>query len=109
MLTAEKPHAALVPAGIGAGTAAAAAVVLQASALAVTAPEGVAEALWVLGWAFAAWSVLALISAVALLARRRERPATSIGASTALVGAAAVLLAVTAWLHPFMGSGWGAA
>lgn len=109
MLTAEKPHAAFVPAGIAAGTAAAAAVMLQAAALTAHALEDVATALWVLGWALAAWSVLALVSAVTLLARRREQPAELLGASAALVGAAAVLLAITAWLHPFAGTGWGAA
>lgn len=109
MLTAERPHAAFVPASVAAGAAAGAAVVLQASALAATAPSGIAEALWVLGWALAAWAVLSSVSAVVLLARRRERPASSTGASVALIGAAAMLLAVSAWLHPFVGTGWGLA
>ncbi|WP_405219259.1 hypothetical protein [Agrococcus sp. Ld7] len=109
MLTAEKPHAAFVPASVAAGAAAGATVLLQLSALASAGPDGIAEALWVLGWAIAVWAVLSMVSAIVLLARRRERPASSTGSSAALVGAAALLLVVSAWLHPFVGAGWGIA
>lgn len=104
MLTAERPHAAFVPASVAAGAAAGAAVMLQISALATTAPTGIAEAVQVLGWALAAWAVLSMVSAIVLLGRRRERPASSTGSSAALIGAAAMLLAVSAWLHPFIGA-----
>ncbi|WP_347755709.1 hypothetical protein [Agrococcus sp. ProA11] len=106
---AETPHAAFVPASVAAAMAAGAAVLLQLSALASAGPAGVTEALWVLGWAIAFWSVLSMATAIVLLARPRERPASSTGASAALVGAAALLLVVSAWLHPFVGSGWGIA
>lgn len=107
MLTAEKPHPAFVPAATATATAAAAAVLLQISALAALAPEGVAEALWVLGWSFAAWAALAGVAAVVMLCRRSDGPVTSTGAAVALLGAAVLLLAITAWLHPFAGSGGG--
>lgn len=104
---AETPHAAFVPASVAAATAAGAAVLLQLSAITASATAGVAEALWVLGWSFAVWSVLSMASAIVRLLQRSERPASSMGASAALVGAAAVLLVVSAWLHPFIGGGWG--
>lgn len=107
MRTAERHHEALVPSWIAAAAAACAAALLQAASLAVRAPEGVAEALWLLGWAFAVWAAIAVAVSVVLLWRRRARPAGPSRASAALVTAALLLLATSAWLHPLVGSGSG--
>lgn len=107
MLTAEKQHAALVPAGIAAALAAGAAALLQSVALATHAADGVAEALWLLGWGLACCAAIATAAAVAMLWRHRAQPHGFPLASTALVAAAVALLALTAWLHPFVGSGSG--
>lgn len=108
MLSVEKkPHAALLPAGKAVLLAAVAAVVLQLSA-AAAAPEGVAEALWVLGWALAVWSAISAVVAVVLLLAR-ARSGDSALVSVVLVGAAVALLTMTAMLHPFVGTGWAAA
>lgn len=109
MLTAEKQHAALVPAAIAAALAAGAAALLQSVALATHAPDGVAEALWLLGWGVACCAAIATAAAVALVWRDRSRPQGFPMASTTLVAAAIALLALTAWLHPIVGSGSGTA
>lgn len=108
MLIAEKKsRPALLRAGIAVVLAAGAAVVLQLSALARVAPEGVAEALWVTGWALVVWSAVSVLSTIVALVRRRG--GESALASAVLVGAAVTLLALTAMLHPFVGAAGGTA
>lgn len=97
---------ARVPAGMASVGAALAALLLP---LAMRAPEGAAELLWVAGWACAAWAAIAAVSAVVLLVRERTAMSRRTTRTTVqLIGFAVALLAVTAWLHPFAGSGGGA-
>lgn len=109
MRTAEKQHAALVPASIAAALAAGAAALLHSVTLATHAADGLAEALFLLGWGLACCAAITTAVAVALLWRHRARPHGSPSAAIALVATAVALLALTAWLHPFVGSGSGSA
>ncbi|KAA6436307.1 hypothetical protein FQ330_02550 [Agrococcus sediminis] len=100
---------ARVPAGMASVGAALAALLLPLASLAMRAPEGAAELLWVAGWACAAWAAIAAVSAVVLLVRERTAMSRRTTRTTVqLIGFAVALLAVTAWLHPFAGSGGGA-
>ncbi|MDR7234051.1 hypothetical protein [Agrococcus sp. BE272] len=108
MVTAEQQHAALVPAWIAAVGAALAAVLLPLASLAMQAPEGAAELLWVLGWTCATGAAVAAVSAVVVLGRERAEPTRRpAGRSALLVALAVALLMGTAWLYPFAGSGGG--
>ena len=104
MLTVAERHRAMAPALIAVTFAAGAMALLSTASIAVLWPDGIAEMLWLFGMALAAWAVVATITATVMLWRRRALPASSATPSAALLAAAVALLAITVWLHPFVGS-----
>jgi len=108
MFSAEKPHAAWVPALVAFAAAALGACFLQLTGSAM-AVDGLVEALWITAWVLAVCAVAAGIAAGALLWRRGGLATRSAAVSIGLVLATVATLAlIWIWFPPF-GVGGGAA
>lgn len=106
MFTAQRTHAAWVPAIISFAAAAVGACLLQLAA-ATAAMDGLTEALWISGWVVVVWAGIAAVAAGALLWRRRGLSTRSAQASIALVAGTVATLALVWLLFPPIGSGGG--
>ena len=107
---AAQRHPGLAPAATAAGAAVVAAMLLHAASLAVHAPDGSAELLWMLGWAAMVTAALALVATVVqLIAERRDVGRATIVPALALIAVAVVMGGWAAWLYPPVGAGGAAA
>lgn len=107
MFSAEKPHAAWVPALVAFAAAALGVCFLQLVGPA-SAVDHVGEALWITAWMLAVCAVGAAIAAGALLWRRGGLATPSAAVSIGLVLATVATLAlIWLWFPPF-GAGGGA-
>lgn len=116
------PHPAAAIAAVAVGLAAAGLALLQSMTLALYAPEGVAEMLWLLAVAALCFAVLAIAAGAVALRGPRPRgsvaldgaPAAGQSAGSralpaALLAVAVALVTLAAVLHPIVGSGSGTA
>lgn len=106
MFTAERTHAAWVPAIIAFAAAVVGACLLQLSS-AASALDGLTEVLSITGWVVVVWAAIAGVAAGALLSRRGGLTTRSARASIALVAATVATLALVWLLFPPIGSGGG--